>query len=523
MTRPYHRLRHTVYGSAAVASSQPLATAAGLHALRSGGNALDAALATAITLTVVEPSSNGLGSDAFTIIHKDGKLHALNGSGRSPSRWTPDRFAGLDEFPLFGPDSVTVPGVVHAWATAHQRFGKLPFADLFQDAIRHARDGFPVGPITAAAWARGADRYSQRPDWSSTFLTNGKPPTAGQRFAMPDHARTLETIAKDHGQSFYQGELAQRIAAHIQAEGGALHADDLAAHQSDWVDTIHTTAFDRTLHELPPNGQGIAALIALGIARNLPLADLDPDCPDAIHLQAEAIRLAFADLHTHVSDPNTAHIDTRQLLDPDYLKQRAAQVNPRKAGDPAPGIPRRGGTIYCCAADNQGMMVSWIQSNFWGFGSGLVVPDTGIALQNRAAGFTLEPGHANQAAPAKRPFHTIIPGFITNNHQPEAAFGVMGGSFQTQGHLQVFLRRYLWKQDLQEAADAPRWMITSSRKLALEPAWDKTTADDLTTRGHNIIELPFIYFGGAQGIFRQTDNTYAALSDWRKEGQAAVI
>ncbi|MEQ9453193.1 MAG: gamma-glutamyltransferase family protein, partial [Phycisphaeraceae bacterium] len=464
--------------------------------------------------------SNGIGGDAFAIIHHHGQLHGLNASGRSPAAWTPDRFADLEHFPTYGPDTVTVPGVVSAWSDAHHRFGRLPFADLFQDAIRYARDGFPVGPVTAAAWHNASKRLVDRPDWSHTFLFDGNPPAEGQLIKLPHHARTLETIATDHGESFYHGDLAHQIAAHVQSQGGALAPSDLATHTNDWVAPLSLTAFGRTLHELPPNGQGIAALIALGIAERLPLRDLDPDTPEAIHLQAEAIRLAFADLHAYNADPDHLTLNPAALLHPDYLDQRAALVNPHRASAPTAGVPTAGGTVYCCAADASGMMVSWIQSNFHGFGSGLVVPHTGIALQNRAAGFVLTPNHPNHAGPNKRPFHTIIPAFITRDGQPEAAFGVMGGSFQAQGHLQVFLRRHLWNQSPQQAADAPRWMITHDHHLALEPSWPPVTTQTLTRLGHTTRTEPPTTFGGAQGIWKLPSHHYAAMSDWRKEGQA---
>ncbi len=519
---PYGSRRSAVMAENMVATSQPLAAQAGASMLARGGNAVDAALATAIALTVVEPTGNGLGSDGFAILWDGERLHGLNASGRSPAGWTPERFAG--GIPDRGWETVTVPGAVGGWVALSKRFGALPFADLFEPAIRYAEEGFPVSPIIATLWANGSALLKDQPGFADHFMPGGKAPVAGERFASPDMARSLRLIAATEGSAFYTGELAEMIAAEAARHGAALSLDDLAAEEPDWCGTIERGFDDATLHEIPPNGQGIAALMALGILDQTPIRDLSPDDPDALHLMWEAMKLAFRDLHAFVAEGRAMEeVTSTDLLDDAYLASRAALIDPAKAQDFRVGAPKRGGTVYLAAADANGMMVSYIQSNYAGFGSGVVVPGTGIHMQNRGAGFTLEQGHPNRVAPRKRPFHTIIPGFVTANGMPRMAFGVMGGPMQAQGHVQMLLRTQLWGQDVQTAVDAPRWRVTDGLGVACETAMPEAALRDLSARGHEItMETPdaAFGFGGAQLIHRLDGGGYAGGSDPRKDGCA---
>jgi len=520
-TFPYSSQRMPVLGRNVVATSQPLAAQAGLHMLRQGGNAADAAVAAAITLTVVEPTSNGIGSDAFTIIYKDGELHGLNASGRSPRALSSAHFAGMKDMPRLGWGPITVPGAVSAWIAVSQRFGRLPLEKLFEPAIEYASKGFLVSPQTAASWQRAAKIYEDYPDWQRTFTSGGRPPKAGERFACAAQAETLEKIAASNGEAFYRGELAQRIAAAAKAQGGLMTTDDLASHECTWVEPISIDYRDLTLHEIPPNGQGLAALLMLGIIRHFPLADLDPDCPDAIHLQIEAMKLAFADAHRYIADPAHMDVDVSQLLDDSYLESRAKLIDPDRAQDFKHGSPRKGGTVLLCAADAEGCMVSFIQSNYAGFGSGVVIPGTGIAMQNRGACFTLEEGHPNRVGGGKRPYHTIIPAFVTRNRESVMAFGVMGGAMQPQGHGQVMIRLADHGQNPQAALDAPRWQVTGGMKVRIEPGFSDDVYDTLRNRGHNleIDTRRWVLFGGGQAIYR-LDDGYLGASDLRRDGQA---
>jgi gamma-glutamyltranspeptidase/glutathione hydrolase len=506
-----------------VATSQPLAASAGLRMLAEGGSAVDAALAAAAALTVVEPTSNGIGSDAFAIVWDGERLHGLNASGRSPAELTPERFAGEDAVPPYDERAITVPGAVSAWTELHRRFGTLPFERLLEPAASYAEEGFPVSPITADAWARAETRFGARADFAAAFLPQGRAPRAGERWRFPEQAATLRRLAQTGGEALYRGELAEAVAAHVRAGGGVLSADDLAEHRADWVETISTGWQGTELHEIPPNGQGLAALLALGVLRHTDVAEHHPDSAQALHLQIEAMKLAFADAHRYVSDPAHADVPPEALLDDGYLAERARLLDPRRAGAPAHGVPRRGGTVYLTAADAAGRMVSFIQSNYTGFGSGVVVPGTGIALQNRAAGFTLEPGHPNRVGPRKRPFHTIIPAFLTEGGRPRTSFGVMGGPMQPQGHVQMVLRTVAWGQNPQAASDAPRWRVVEGRTVALEVGVPDAVAQDLAARGHDVTRAApedSFSFGGAQLIQVLPQGGYVAGSDHRKDGQA---
>jgi len=507
-----------------VVASQPLAAQAGLAMLAQGGNAVDAALATAIALTQLEPTGNGLGSDAFAIVWDGSQLHGLNASGRSPQAWQKDRFDSLGAIPDRGWEPVTVPGAVGAWAELHQRFGKLPFDTLFEPAIRYAESGFVISPIIGKMWGLAADELKTQPGFADHFLVGGKAPRAGERFYNPDAARTLQSIAETKGESFYRGHLAELIVADAAKHGSALSILDMAANKPEWCGTVSQTFDGFSLHEIPPNGQGIAACMALGILAHTPIRDFGPDDPQAVHLMVEAMKLAFRDSAAYVADSDhMSDVTARHLLDPDYLTCRARLIDPAKAQNFNSGSPKQGGTVCLSAADSDGMMVSFIQSNYEGFGSGVVVPGTGIHLQNRACGFTLAPGHPNQLDGAKRPFHTIIPGFLMGPSDPIMAFGVMGGMMQAQGHLQMALRTQLWGQDVQTAADAPRWRVTDDLGVSCEQSMDHSLRQSLSDMGHEVTaEKPDLAFGfgGAQLIHRLDAGGYAGGSDPRKDGGA---
>jgi gamma-glutamyltranspeptidase/glutathione hydrolase len=407
---PYPSQRMPVLAKNIVATSQPLAAQAGLAMLAKGGNAVDAGLAAAITLTVVEPTSNGIGSDVFAILWDGQRLVGLNASGRSPALWTPERFAGKKIMPSLGWDSVTVPGAVSAWIALSKRYGKLPFEDLFEAGIRYARESYMVSPITAVSWANQAPNFKGFSEFCWTFLPKDRAPYAGERFYCPQMAETLEDIASSKGESFYRGTIAERIALASEADDGAMRQEDLAQHKADWVDPIAIDYRGYQLHEMPPNGQGIAALIALGILRNFDMSSIPVDSADCYHLQLEAMKLAFADVWRNVADPAAMKVTTAEMLDAEYLKGRAKLIDMKRAQAPSHGIPRDGGTVYLTTADEKGMMLSFIQSNYKGFGSGVVVPGTGISLQNRGAGFVLTPGHADEVGPRKRPIPYDHPG-----------------------------------------------------------------------------------------------------------------
>ena len=519
---PYASQRMPLLAKNVVATSQPLAAQAGLQMLARGGNAVDAGLAAAITLTVVEPTSNGIGSDAYCILWDGQRLVGLNASGRSPAGWTPERFKGMKSVPVKGWDSVTVPGCVSAWATLSKRYGKMPFEALFEYAIRYARESFMVSPITAASWARQAPEFKSFSEFTWTFMPKDRAPYPGERFYCPQQAETLEDIAATHGESFYRGALAERIALASRSDEGAMTEEDLAAHRCDWVDPISVEYRGYELHEIPPNGQGIAALSCLGILRNFDVSSFPVDSADSLHLQIEAMKLAFADAWAHVSDPATMRITTAQMLDPAYLASRAKLIDMKRAAEHPTGIPKGGGTVYLTTADERGLMFSYIQSNYMGFGSGVVVPGTGISLQNRGAGFSLEPGHANQVGPRKRPFQTIIPGFLTRGGQPVMSFGVMGGNMQPQGHVQMVTRLVDYNQNPQSCSDAPRWIVNTDGTVSFEE--DRipgTVLEELRKRGHRIVpsDRPMFGFGGAQ-LIHKLDDGYCAASDHRKDGCA---
>ncbi len=518
---PYASRRAPVFARNVVATSQPLAAEAGIDAMRRGGNAVDAALATAITLTVVEPTMNGLGSDAFAIVCDGEKLHGVNGSGRSPRAWDAERFSGLREMPNLGWDAVTVPGAVDTWSVLSKRFGSLPFAALFDSAIHYAREGFQVGHITASSWQAAIETYRGFDGFMDHFAPNGTGPQPGELVKRPDVARSLEQIAESHGEAFYRGALAEATVANASAMGGAMSMEDLAEHRTEWVVPGAQTYRHVTLHEIPPNGQGLAAQIALAILGHWDLGDLPPNGVESVHLQVEAMKIAIRAAFDHFADPESMTATPEALLDAASIRRVAGTIRRDASALPPARLPGGHDTVYLAAADADGRMVSFIQSNYRGFGSGIVVPGTGIAMQNRGNGFTLEPGHPNQVGGGKRPYHTIIPGFVTEDGAPRLAFGVMGGHMQHQGHVQMMHRIFDLGENPQAASDAPRWQVLPDYTLALEDGFSDRVAAELADRGHHVVRVePDAHlFGGAQLIYR-LDDGYCAASDHRKEGMA---
>ncbi|HUG21065.1 gamma-glutamyltransferase family protein [Piscinibacter sp.] len=520
---PYPTRRQPMLARNAVATSQPLAAQAGLRMLLQGGNAVDAAIATAIALSVVEPIMNGIGGDLYALVWDGHTLHGLDGTGAAPHAWTPQRFAGRSEMPRTGWDSVTVPGQVSGWHALSRRFGRLPFATLFEPAIAYARDGFPLSPVIAHAWPQFAALVADQPGFREAFLPDGRAPQAGQTWRFADQARTLQDIADSGGESFYRGDLAKRLVAHAAQNGGALTAEDLAHHEARWVEPITLRYRDHVLHEIPPNGQGIAAQMALGMLSHFDLRASGLDSAATLHLQIEAMKLAFADLNAHVADPRAMRVTADELLDPHYLAQRARCIDPQRASTAAAGQPRAGGTVYLAAADANGTMVSLIQSNYYAFGSGIVVPGTGIALHNRGWNFSLRSGHPNEVAPGKKPLHTIIPGFVSDAAgAPCMAFGVMGGFMQATGHMQMLCRLADFGQNPQAMIDAPRFMVSPlDGTVKLEATLPDATAEGLLARGHAIERLPYGHFdfGAAQIVLNGGDH-HVAASDGRRDGQA---
>ncbi|MEC8867195.1 MAG: gamma-glutamyltransferase family protein, partial [Pseudomonadota bacterium] len=454
---PYVSRRAPVFARNAVATSQPLATQAGIDMLRRGGNAIDAAIATAITLTVVEPAMNGIGSDAFAIVWDGHGLSGINGSGKSPAAWTPDRFKGPN-MPSQGWDSITVPGAVSTWTALSKKFGDLPFEDLFEPAIRYARDGFQVGPKTAPVWSWSVESFAHFNSFQEHFTSQGRSPNTGEVFKRPDLVETLTDIARTDGESLYRGRLAGAIVGQSQQEGGVMTLDDLANHSVLWTDPMAQPYRNVVLHEIPPNGQGLAAQIALSILEHLDVQSTEPGSVDWIHYQVEAMKIAIRAAFDHFADPAAMVIPSSELLKPGSIARAANAISANATSQfPPVALPVSEDTVYLTTADADGRMVSMIQSNYRGFGSGIVIEGTGISMQNRGSGFVLTPGHPNIVAGGKRPFHTIIPGFVTRaDGNPAMAFGVMGGHMQHQGHVQMVTRIFDHRENPQAASDAPR-------------------------------------------------------------------
>jgi len=530
---PYTTARLPVFARNVVSTSHPLAAQAGLRMMLKGGNAVDAAIAAAAALTVTEPVSNGLGSDAFCILWDGNQLHGLNASGRAPQSWTPEYFKrryGYDAVnpPKRGFDSVTVPGAVASWVAMSERFGKLPFADLMEPAIDIAERGYLVPTVVQQKWAAATDELKVLPGFAHSFLPRGRAPEVGELFQFKAAAHGLRAIAETKGQSLYGGEMAHAIEKFAAANGGTLRASDFAAYKPEWVKPIGKNYRGYTLHEIPPNGQGIAALIALGILDQFDVAGMAVDGVDSQHLQIEAMKLAFADVYRFVAEPASMEVTVEQMLADTYLASRAKLIDMQHAQDFGAGNPVKGGTIYLTAADENGMMVSFIQSNYMGFGSGCVEPSFGVSLQNRGHGFSLDAkalNPANLVAPGKRPFHTIIPAFLTKDGQPVMSFGVMGANMQPQGHLQTLVRMLDYGQNPQMACDAPRWRYNAGLEINVESSMNPGTVRGLAARGHRmeVINDSYQDFGAGQFIWRAGDpkvQGYVAASDARRDGQA---
>ncbi|MEL4895092.1 gamma-glutamyltransferase family protein [Crocosphaera sp. Alani8] len=519
---PYASQRRVLLAkNCAVATSQPLATLAGMEMFQAGGNAVDAAVATAIALTVVEPTSNGIGSDAFALIW-DGNLQGINGSGKSPKNLPLQAYDSLKKMPELGWLTVTVPGAVSVWYEVWKRWGKLPFEQLFIPGIRYAKNGFPVSPVTAEIWRRKQGLYltQQKPEYQyfqEVFFPNNCAPKAGEIWGSFLHAKTLEEIANTGGESFYKGKIAQKINNFSGDTGGYLTSDDLASHTPLWVDPIATKYKELEVWEMPPNSQGIAALMALNIVEGLNIKQYKRDSVDSFHYQIEAMKLAFADVYANVSDPEFMKITNQDLLDKNYAKQRRAIINHQAIPLANPGIPQ-GGTVYLCTADAD-LMVSFIQSNYDSFGSGILIPETGISLHNRGSAFTLEKDHPNQIAPNKRPFHTIIPGFLTKDNQPLGPFGVMGAPMQPQGHLQMVVNLTDYQMNPQAALDAPRWRFLEENRVLLERGTPSEIIEGLRQRGHDVKLAPETMFGKGQMILKN-NGILIAGSEPRADGLA---
>lgn len=514
-----------------VCTSQPLASQAGLTILQQGGNAIDAAIATAICQTIVEPTNNGLGSDCFALVWTGGKLHGLNGSGYAPQRLTPEAVAAsgaTEKMPLRGWEAVTVPGAPSAWAELHKRFGRLPFAKLFEPAIYYAEQGYPVSPIVARFWQEGIDAltpYKNNPaiaPWFATFDVhgNGVAPKTGELVTLPDHAKTLRILADSYCESYYRGELAQRLVEFSDKTGGYLSLEDLADYRAEWVEPVHINYHGYDVWEMPPNGHGITALMALNILKDMEIGAKDTG--DTFHKQIEAMKLAFADGMHYIADPRYMQTRVEELLSDAYAAQRRALIG-ETALEPTHGKPFCGGTVYLCTADGEGNMVSFIQSNYKDFGSGIVLPGYGINLNDRGAGFSLNPELDDYLAPRKKPYHTIIPGFLTHEGEAVGPFGVMGAYMQPQGHVQVIMNTVDWLLNPQTALDAPRWQWIAGKEIWLESSVAPEIVEDLRRRGHEVRVLEDdTTFGRGEIIWRDSNGVLAGATEPRADGVVAA-
>ncbi len=521
----YPSIMRPVVGRRMVIASQPLAARAGLRMMENGGNAVDAAVAAAAAIAVVEPTNNGVGGDAFATVWDGSTLHGLNGSGRASRHSDREAFARRHRgsVPQRGWDSVTVPGAVSAWVELWACLGSLPFESLLQPAIEYAREGFHVPFGVAEKWADQSATLRDQPGFAQTFLPDGDAPSVGMLFRQPNLARTLERIAKTKGHDFYQGETAAAIAGFARQHGADLDEIDLAQHRADWCDLLTTRFCGADVFEMPPNGQGIVALYALAILEHWPLARYPVDSISSLHLQIEAIKLAFSEVLPWLGDTRQMTNEPARLLDPMRIAAAAARIDPARAQDFDQQMPSLAGTVYLASGDEKGQMVSYIQSNYMGFGSGVVVPDTGVALQNRGAGFSLAAESPARLEPGARPFHTILPGFVRCDGGRMAALGATGGSFQPQGHVQLLVRMLVYGQDPQMIVAAPRFKVEEGLRVAMEPGFMTGTVQGLTDLGHDItaLESSTWDFGGMQILQRQ-DGYYVGGCDARRDSHIAV-
>ena len=518
-------------------TSQPLATQIALDILKAGGNAIDAAIAADAALGLMEPTGSGIGGDIFAIIWdaKTKKLYGLNGSGRSPYELKLKYFKdnGYKKIPSLGPLSVSVPGCVDGWFELNKRFGKLKMNEILAPAIKYAREGFPVSEVIAYYWQGNARSLQKYPGFAEIFMPGGKAPVKGEIFRNPFLASTLEKIGKEGRDVFYKGEMAEKMVNYLREQGGFFTLKDFADHHSEWVDPISTNYRGYDVWELPPNGQGTAVLQMLNILENFDLKKMGFGSTEYMHLFIEAKKLAFEDRAKFYADPEFNKLPIDKLISKEYAKERAALINSDRAAKSYPaGIPDSPNTIYLTTADNEGNMVSLIQSNFRGMGSGMTPGKLGFVLQDRGELFTLEEGHVNVYEPHKRPFHTIIPAFITKNGEPYISFGVMGGGMQPQGHTQIVCNLIDFGMNLQEAGDAPRIShegsseptgekMTDGGIVSLESGFSFQTVNELMTKGH-YIRFEKGPYGGYQAIMYDAKNkVFIGASESRKDGQAA--
>jgi gamma-glutamyltranspeptidase/glutathione hydrolase len=526
---PYPSKRTVVYAkNGIVATSQHLAAQAGLNVLKKGGNAIDAAVAAAACLTVVEPTSNGIGGDAFALIWSGGKLYGINGSGPSPKRISIEavREKGISSMPEYGWLPVNVPGVPATWSELSARFGKLPLSEALKPAIDYASEGFPVSPVVSLYWQKAFDTYSnlrgeeQFKYWFDHFCPSGKAPLPGELWHSEATAKTLEEIGKTNSASFYKGDLADRIDRFSVKYGGYLRKDDLENYSVEFVEPVSVNYRGYDIWELPPNGQGLVTLMALNILKGFEF--YERDTADTYHKQIEAIKLAFADGMHYITDSCHMDVGIGALLSEEYASDRRKLIG-KTAAAPLPGKPPQGGTVYISTADSDGNMVSYIQSNYMGFGSGLIVPGTGISLHNRGYTFSLDPSHCNCLKPCKKTYHTIIPGFITRGGKPVGPFGVMGAYMQPQGHLQMVMNMVDFDLNPQASLDAPRWRWLEGKRILLEDSVPKDIGDSLAEMGHEIdYSANLSSFGRGQIILRQENNVLAAGTEPRADSLAAA-
>ncbi len=531
---PYPSKRQVVYGKkGVVCTSQPFAAQIGLDTIKRGGNAIDAAIATAAALTVVEPTGNGLGGDAFALvwIAKEKKLHGLNASGYAPNLMTEEniRAKGVDAIPQYGLIPITVPGIPSAWAALSEKYGKLPLEEVLEPVAKMAEEGFPVHPTAARFWKRGAGIFKKElaaqgkvfQGWFDTFTPEGTIPEPGDIMKLKNHAKTLREIGKTKAESFYRGAIAERIEEFMKEHGGFIRKDDLAEFYPEWVEPLQTNYRGYDVWQIPPNGQGMVTLMALNILEGFDFP-MGKDHPDTYHKHMESLKLAFSDGHHYIGDPRFVDVPVEGMLSKEYAAERRALIS-EEAVDPKPGNPPGGGTVYLCTADEEGNMVSYIQSNYYGFGSGVVIPDLGIAFQDRGFAFNLDKESVKYVEPRKRPYHTIIPGFISKDGEAVGPYGIMGGPIQPQAHMQVISNLVDFNLNPQAALDAPRWQWDGGKKVSVEPSFPPATVAALIRKGHDIqYAQEDGIFGRGQIIVKLPNGAYAAGTEARTEGYIAT-